>query len=167
MQMPAAANTDDMTVERRSDRELVVARVFDAPARIVYLAFTKPEYMKRWWAPKAFGAIMYECDIDLRVGGKYRYVFGKEGEPRMAFSGTFTEVETNQKLVATQLFEQMPQAGEATVATTFVETGGKTRLEIHQFFPSKAALDGAIATGMTDGMKLTFGQLAELVAELR
>jgi uncharacterized protein YndB with AHSA1/START domain len=166
----AANQSDSMTVERRSDLELVVARVFDAPARIVYAAFTKPEYMKRWWAPKAFGAIMYECDIDLRVGGKYRYVFGKEGEPRdraMAFAGEFTEVVTNAKLVATQLFEQMPQAGEAIVTTTFTETNGATRLELHQRFPSKQALDGAIATGMAEGMKHTFQQLAELCAELR
>jgi uncharacterized protein YndB with AHSA1/START domain len=169
MQMLAkAANpSDSFTVERRSDLELVVARVFDAPARIVYEAFTKPEHMKRWWAPKAFGAIMYECDIDLRVGGKYRYVFGKDGEPKMAFAGEFAEVVPNAKIVATQVFEQMPQAGTATVTTTFVETNGATRLELLQRFPSKQALDGAIATGMTEGMKLTFQQLAELCAELR
>ncbi|HEY1552008.1 MAG TPA: SRPBCC family protein [Kofleriaceae bacterium] len=163
----AANQSDSFTVERRSDVELVVARVFDAPARIVYAAFTKPEHMKRWWAPKAFGAIMYDCEIDLRVGGKYRYVFGKAGEPKMAFTGEFTEVVPNAKIVATQLFEQMPQAGIATITTTFVETNGATRLELVQHFPSKQALDGAIATGMTEGMKHTFGQLAELCAELR
>jgi uncharacterized protein YndB with AHSA1/START domain len=162
-----ANQSDSLTVERRSDVELVVARVFDAPARIVYEAFTKPEHMKRWWAPRAFGATMYECEIDLRVGGKYRYVFGKDGEPRMAFAGEFTEVVTNAKIVATQLFEQMPQAGIATVTTTFTETAGATRLELLQRFPSKQALDGAIATGMTEGMKHTFQQLAELCAELR
>jgi uncharacterized protein YndB with AHSA1/START domain len=163
----ATDQSDSFTVERRSDVELVVARVFDAPARIVYEAFTKPEHMKRWWAPKAFGAVMYECEIDLHVGGKYRYVFGKDGEPRMAFAGEFTEVVPNAKIVATQLFEQMPQAGLAIVTTTFTETNGATRLELHQRFPSKQALDGAIATGMTEGMKLTFQQFAELCAELR
>lgn len=161
------ANRNDMHVERVSDVELVVTRMFDAPPRILYLAFTTPEYMKRWWAPKSFNVTMYECDQDLRVGGKYRYVFGKIGEPKMAFSGVFREVVPNARLVATQLFEQMPQAGEAIVTTTFTERGDKTLLELRQLFPSKAALDGAIATGMTDGMQLTLAQLDELVLTLR
>jgi uncharacterized protein YndB with AHSA1/START domain len=161
-----AVNRNELIVDRRSDLELVVSRVFDAPARIVYTAFTKPEHMKRWWAPKGFGVVMYECDIDLRVGGKFRYVFGREGEPKMAFSGEFTEVVPNQKIVSTQLFEQMPQAGIAIVTATFTEIDGATTLELLQTFPTKAALDGAVATGMTDGMKLTFQQLAALCAEL-
>jgi uncharacterized protein YndB with AHSA1/START domain len=162
----AADQSDSFTVERRSDVELVVTRAFAAPARIVYEAFTKPEHMKRWWAPKGYGVVMYECDIELRVGGKYRYVFGREGEPKMAFSGEFSEVVPNRKIVSTQLFEQMPHAGVATVTATFTEADGATTLELLQHFPTKEALDGAIATGMTDGMKLTFGQLAELCAEL-
>lgn len=162
-----AANRNDMQIDRVSDRELVIIRTFDAPARIVYEAWTTPEYMKRWWAPKAFGVTMYECDHDLRVGGTYRYVFGKEGQPRMAFSGVFREVAPNARLVATQLFEQMPHAGEAITTTTFVQLGDKTRLELRQLFPTKAALDGAIASGMTDGMRLTFEQLDELVRTLR
>ena len=166
--MPAepARPRNDMTVDRISDRELVVTRTFDAPARIVYEAWTKPEHMTRWWAPKAFGVIMYECDIDLRVGGKFRFVFGKEGEPKLAFSGVFEEVVPNARLVSTQVFEQMREAGEAVVTVTFTERAGKTHLELRQVFPTKQALDGAIATGMTDGMRLTFGQLEQLVAEL-
>jgi uncharacterized protein YndB with AHSA1/START domain len=161
------ANGNDFEVERVSERELLVRRAFDAPARIVYEAWTKPEHMKRWWAPKSFGAIMYECDIDLRVGGDFRFVFGKEGEPKMAFSGTFREVVPNERLVSTQIFEPMPEAGEAIITTTFVQRGGKTHLELRQLFPSKQALDGAIATGMTDGMRVTFAQLDELVRTLR
>ncbi len=160
-------NRNDMQVDRVSDLELVVTRTFDAPARIVYEAWTTPEYMKRWWAPKSFGVTMYECDNDARVGGRYRYVFGKDGQPRMAFSGVFSEVVPNVRLVATQLYEQMPQAGEAVVTTTFVQLGDKTQLELRQRFPTKAALDGAIASGMTDGMRLTFEQLDELVRTLR
>ena len=162
-----AANRNDMKIDRVSDRELVITRTFDAPARIVYEAWTTPEYMKRWWAPKAFGVTMYECDNDVRVGGKYRYVFGKEGQLKLAFSGVFREVVPNARLVATQLYEQMPQAGEAITTTTFVQHGDKTQLELRQLFPTKAALDGAIASGMTDGMRLTFGQLDELVRTLR
>ncbi|HEY3807023.1 MAG TPA: SRPBCC family protein [Kofleriaceae bacterium] len=155
-----------MIVDRISDRELVVRRTFDAPARIVYEAWTKPEHMMRWWAPKSFGAIMYECDNDLRAGGRYRFVFGKEGQPKMAFSGVYKEVVPNAKLVATQVFEQMPHAGEAVVTTTFVETDGKTHLEVRQLAASKEALDAAIASGMTDGMRITFAQLEELCHEL-
>jgi len=161
--MPArTANRDDMKVERVSDVELVVTRSFDASARIVYELWTKPEHMKRWWAPKAFGAIMYECDNDLRVGGKYRFVFGKEGEPKMAFVGTYKEVVPNERLVATQLFEPMPHVGEAIITTTFAERGGRTYLELRQRFPSKDVLDATIATGMTEGMRLTLAQLDEL-----
>jgi uncharacterized protein YndB with AHSA1/START domain len=161
------AHRNDMQIDRVSDRELVITRTFDAPARIVYTLWTTPEHMKRWWAPKAFGVTMYECDNDVRVGGKFRYVFGKDGQPRMAFSGVFTEVVPNARLVTSQLFEQMPQAGEAIVTTTFVEHGTQTRLELRQLFATKAALDGAVASGMTDGMKLTFDQLAELAATPR
>ena len=167
MSAEAARPRNELVVDRVSDLELVVRRTFDAPARIVYLAWTTPEHMKRWWAPRSFGAIMYECDMDLRVGGKYRFVFGKEGEPKMAFSGVFREVVPNAKLVSTQLFEQMPQAGEAIVTTTFAERDGKTYLELHQLFPSKEALVGAVASGMTDGMRVTFAQLEDLLRELR
>jgi uncharacterized protein YndB with AHSA1/START domain len=86
-------------VERRSDRELVVTRSFNAPARIVWGAWTKPELLKRWWAPRARGVSLYECEMDIRVGGKYRYVFGRDPKQSMAFSGTFTEVVLNSRLV--------------------------------------------------------------------
>jgi uncharacterized protein YndB with AHSA1/START domain len=162
-----AVSPNDMKVDRVSDRELVITRTFDAPARIVYAVWTTPAHMKRWWAPKAFGVTMYECDNDVRVGGKYRYVFGKEGQPRMAFAGTFTEVVPDARLVATQIFEQMPQAGEAITTTTFTPDGTHTHLELRQLFATKAALDGAIASGMTDGMRLTFDQLDELARTLR
>lgn len=158
---------NEMQIDRASDRELVITRTFAAPARVVYAAWTTPEHLKRWWAPRSFGVTMYECDIDLRVGGSYRYVFGKDGQPRMAFSGVFNEVVPDARIVATQLFEQMPHAGEAITTTTFAEHGGTTRLELRQLFPTKEALDGAVASGMTDGMRVTFAQLDELVTAFR
>jgi len=162
--MPAAAaSRNDLQVDRISDRELIITRAFHAPARIVYEAWTKPEHLKRWWAPKSFGVTLYECINDVRVGGAYRYVFGRDGGPRMAFSGVFEEVVPNARIVATQRYEQMPHAGDARVTTTFVERGGTTHLELRQLFPTKEALDGAIASGMTDGMRVTFAQLDELV----
>jgi uncharacterized protein YndB with AHSA1/START domain len=157
---------NETTLERRSDRELVVTRAFDGPARIVFDAWTKPEYLKRWWAPASMNVVMFECEVDLRVGGKYRYVFGHEGQAKLAFSGTYSEIVPGARLVCTQLFEQMPDAGEAIVTATFVEHHGKTTLEIHQLYASKQALDGAIGSGMEGGMRITFDQLEALVGTL-
>jgi uncharacterized protein YndB with AHSA1/START domain len=154
-------------VERRSDRELVVTRSFNAPARIVWDAWTKPALLKRWWAPKSYGVSLFECEMDVRVGGAYRYVFGRDPKQPMVFSGSFAEVAPNSRLVCTQLFEPMRAAGEAIVTATFEEQGGRTRLVLHQLFPSKEALDGAVASGMEEGMCVTYEQLEELVTSLR
>jgi uncharacterized protein YndB with AHSA1/START domain len=154
------------TVERTSDRELIVTRTFNARARIVFDAWTKPELLKRWWAPCSLGVILLECDADVRVGGRYRYVFGRDAASAVAFSGTYTEVEPYTRLVHTQIFEPMRAAGEAIVTATFDEKHGKTRLVLHQLFPSKQALDGAVASGMEHGMRETFEQLEALVASL-
>ena len=155
------------TVERRSDRELVIIRAFNAPARIVFDAWTKPEYLKRWWAPKSLGVSLFSCEADVRTGGSYRYVFGHDPKRPMAFSGTYTEVQPPSRLVWTQVFEQMRDAGEAIVTATFDEREGKTELVVHQHYASKEALDGAIASGMEKGMRETYEQLEELVGSLR
>jgi uncharacterized protein YndB with AHSA1/START domain len=157
------ATADPTIVERRSDRELVVTRAFAAPARVVFDAWTKPEYLRRWWAPRSLGVKLYECTADVRVGGSYRYVFGRDGQPRMAFSGTYTEVVPPTRLVHTQVFEPMAHAGAAIVTATLTEGGGKTVLELHQLFPSKEALDAAVASGMEHGMRETFAQLDAVV----
>jgi uncharacterized protein YndB with AHSA1/START domain len=156
-----------MTVERRSDRELIVTRTFRGPARIVFDAWTKPELLKRWWAPKSLGVTLFSCEADVRAGGRYRYVFGRDPKQPMAFSGTYREVSAPSRLVCTQLFEQMRAAGEAIVTATFDERDGRTELVLHQLYPSKEALDGTIASGMEKGMRETFEQLQELVASLR
>jgi uncharacterized protein YndB with AHSA1/START domain len=154
------------TVERRSDRELVVTRKLNAPARVVFDAWTKPELLKRWWAPRSLGVTLFSCESDVRVGGRYRYAFGRDPENPMVFSGTYTEVSPPGRLVLTQVFEQMP-SGEAIVTVTFDERDGKTQVVLHQLFPSKQALDGAIASGMEKGMRETYEQLEELVASIR
>lgn len=162
---PESVNPTSM--DRRSDRELVIARSFDGPARIVWDAWTKPELLKRWWAPKSLGVTLFACDADLRVGGSYRYVFGRDAKQPMAFSGTYTELSPHSRIVCTQVFEPMRAAGEAIVTATFEERRGKTRLVLHQLYPSKEALDGTIASGMERGMRETFEQLEQLVASLR
>ena len=157
---------NETTVERTSDRELIVTRVFNGPAQIVFDAWTKPDLMKRWWAPESLGVSLFECDLDLRVGGTYRFAFGRDSKNPEVFSGRYIEVTPPSRLVLTQLYERMRDAGEAIVTASFEESQGKTRLTLHQLFPSKEALDGAVASGMEHGMRATFGQLEALIAAM-
>jgi uncharacterized protein YndB with AHSA1/START domain len=152
------------TVERRSDLELIVTRTFDGPARIVFAAWTTPDLLKRWWAPCSLGVTLLVCEADVRVGGRYRYVFGQDARHPVVFSGTYTEVTPHSRLVYTQVFEPMREAGEAIITATFDETDGQTRLVLHERYPSKEALDGAIASGVEYGIRETMEQLEALVA---
>ena len=149
------------TVERKSERELVVTRTFNGPARIVFEAWTKPELFKRWWVPKSMGMSLLSCDMDVRVGGTYRLVFAHEASGSMAFFGTYLEVTPHSRLVWTN--EESDEGSVTTV--TFAEKGGKTLLVLHELYPSKEALDAA-GTGAADAMGETFGQLDELLVTL-
>ncbi len=152
------------TTERKSDRELVVTRTFNGPARIVFEAWTKPELLKRWWAPKSFGLTMISCEADVRVGGTYRLVFRRDAFPEpMAFFGRYIEVTPHSRLVWTN--EESEGGGQVTTVT-FEEKGGKTLLVMHDLYPSKEALDAAIASGSTSGTGETFEQLDELLVTL-
>ena len=153
-------------VERRSDRVLIVTRTFSAPAGVVFDAWTQPDLLKRWWAPRSRGVTLFSCEAEVRVGGRYRYAFGRDPQNPMVFSGTYKEVDAPKRLVCTQVFEQMP-AAEVIVTVTFDEHQGKTELVVHQLFPSKEALDGAISSAMEKGMRETFEQLEELVGSFR
>ena len=137
------------TVERKSERELVVTRTFNGPARIVFEAWTKPELLKRWWAPKSFGVSFLSCEADVRAGGTYRFVFGHPAsEQPMAFFGRYIEVTPHSRLVWTN-----DEGGEggAVTTVTFEERGGETLVVMHDLYPSKEALDAAIASGSTSG----------------
>jgi len=149
------------TVERKSERELVVTRTFNGPARIVFEAWTKPELFKRWWVPKSTGMSLLSCEMDVRVGGKYRLVFGNDASKPMEFFGRYIEVTPNSRLVWTN-----DESDDGAVTTvTFEEKGGKTLLVLHELYPSKEALDDAIA-GMEGGMPEQFEQLDELLVTL-
>jgi uncharacterized protein YndB with AHSA1/START domain len=149
------------TVERTSERELIVTRTFNGPARIVFEAWTKPELLKRWWAPKSTGVSLLSCEADVRVGGRYRFELGHEASKPMAFFGRYLDVTPYSRLVWTN-----DESDDGAVTTvTFEEKGGKTLLVLHELYPSKEALDGAIA-GMEDGMPETFAQLDELLVVL-
>src|SRR5687768_13349476 len=147
------------TVERKSERELVVRRTVDGPARIVFEAWTRPELFRRWWIPKSMGMALRSCEMDVRVGGKYRLEFEPDG---MAFFGTYREVTPPSRLVWTN--EEGGEGGPVTTVT-FEEKGGKTLLVMHELYPSKEALDAA-GTGAADAMVETFAQLDELILSL-
>jgi uncharacterized protein YndB with AHSA1/START domain len=157
---------NETIVERTSDRELVVTRTFNAPAHIVFDAWTKPELLKRWWAPKSFGVSLFECEQDLRVGGAYRYAFGRDPRDPGVFMGRYLEVDPPSRLVLTQRYERMSDVGEAIAMADFEESEGRTRVTLRQLFPSKEALEGALASGMERGMRVTLDQLDALVASM-
>ena len=151
------------TVERTSDRELVATRIFDGPARIVFEAWTKPELIMRWWAPKSFGISFLSCETDVRTGGSYRFVFGHAAsEQPMAFFGRYIEVTPPSRLVWTN------EEGEdgAVTTVTFEERDGKTRVVVHDLYPSKAALDDAIASESTGAWPEQFEALDDLLTTL-
>ena len=151
------------TVERTSDREMVVTRIFDGPARLVFEAWTRPELLKRWWAPKSFGVSFLSCEADVRSGGTYRFVFSHPASDQpMAFFGRYLEVTPHSRLVWTN--EESDEGAVTTV--TFEENGGKTLVVMHDLYPSKEALDAAIASGSTGGTWETFEQLDELLVTL-
>ena len=150
------------TSERKSERELVITRIFDAPSRLVFEAWTTPELFKQWWVPKSSGATLLSCEQDVRVGGSYRLEFAHPtAETPMAFFGRYLEVVPNARLVWTN--EESEDGAVTTV--TFEEKDGKTLLVLHERYPSKEALD-EVLTGMESGMSETFEQLEALLAAL-
>jgi uncharacterized protein YndB with AHSA1/START domain len=159
-------NKPGTQVERVSDRELLLRRVFRARPRTVFDAMTKPELVRRWWAPRSLGVVLFDCEADVRVGGSYRYTFGRPGEPPMAFSGTYVEVAPGARLVYTQIFEPMRAAGEGVITATYDVHPEGTLLVQRERYPSKEVLDGAIASGMERGMRETLEQLAALLPDL-
>lgn len=152
------------TVERTSERELVVTRVFNAPALLVFEAWTKPELLKRWWAPASFGLTFLACEADVRTGGTYRFVFKHpSSEQPMEFFGKYIEVIPQRRLVWTN---EEGDEGGAITTVTFEEKGGQTLVVMHDLYPSKAALDAAMTSGSTSGFDETFAQLDKLLPSL-
>lgn len=165
--MAAKENADPSknrtTAERKSDRELVVTRVVNGPARLVFEAWARPELFQKWWAPKSFGMTILSYEADVRTGGAYRLVIKHpaSGEP-MAFHGRYVEVTPHARIVWTN--EEAGEDGPVTTVT-FEETGGATLVTVHELYPSKEALDEALASGSTSGWGEQFEQLEALVAE--
>jgi uncharacterized protein YndB with AHSA1/START domain len=149
-------------VDRVSDRELVVRRRFDAPARLVFEAWTRPDLFRRWWAPKSSGVPLLSCEMDVRTGGKYRLEFGVDATSTWTFFGKYLEVTPHSRLVWTN-----DEAEEGAVTTvTFEEMDGRTLLVLRDLYPSKDALDEAVALGSTSCFGEQFEQLDELLGAL-
>jgi uncharacterized protein YndB with AHSA1/START domain len=152
-------------VERESDRELVITRRFNGPAHLVFKAWTTPSRIQQWWTPKSAGISFMSCDMDVRPGGGYRFVFSHPAvEQPMAFFGTYTDVIPNARLVWTN--DEGAGTGEpgARTTVTFEQQGGETLVTMRDLYPSKDALDAAIDSGSTCGFTESFEQLDSVLA---
>jgi uncharacterized protein YndB with AHSA1/START domain len=154
-----AVDRNRTTVERRSDREVVVTRTFDAPARLVFRAWSDPELFRRWWVPRSMDMELHACEMDVRTGGTYRLDFG-DG---MEFFGRYLTV-TPPSLISWTNEEDGEDGSVTTV--TFEEQDGRTLVVMSELYPSKEALDAA-GTGAADATHETFDQLDELLVTLR
>jgi uncharacterized protein YndB with AHSA1/START domain len=148
---------NETKVERKSDLELVVTHTVDAPARLVWEAWTKPELFRQWWVPKSYGLNLASCEMNVRVGGQYRLAFLHEGST-MEFFGTYLEVTPPSRLVWTN---DEGDAGQTVTTVTFSEVDGKTVLAVSNLYPSKEALE---ADGSTAALPESLDQLDELLA---
>ena len=154
-------STKSLTVESVGDLDLRITRDFDAPRALVFKAFTTPSLVRRWMVGPGF--TMPVCDIDLRPGGAFRYVW-RRGDHDMGLRGTFREIVPPERIVHTEAFDQDWTGGETVVTTAFVETAGRTSVTMTVRYSSAEARAGALKTGMTDGMAAAYDELAAMLA---
>lgn len=147
------------------EREIVVTRTFNAPAQVVFDAMTQPQHVRRWWGPKSIGYTFVACDIDLRPGGKWRYVQLTPDGSEFAFSGEYREIDPPRRAVLTECYEAMPEHGYV-VSLLLDEAAGKTKLTASLKYQSNEDRDGHYNSGMAGGMRESWDQLAELVEAL-
>lgn len=159
-------NRNETTVELQGDATIMISRHFNAPPDVVFKAWTDPELVKRWWAPQAQGVSMVSCDADLRVGGRFRYVLLNPDGSTLAFSGEYREIEAAQRLLYTQVFEPMEDAGSALIEVSFTQAGRQTAVVSRETYPSAEVREMVLASGMEEGMRQTMEQLDRLVSSL-
>jgi uncharacterized protein YndB with AHSA1/START domain len=160
-----AVNSDSFTVTTPSDQEIRMTRLFRAPRRIVFDAMTKPEHVKQWWGRLGDGYSVPVCEIDLRVGGRWRFV-NRHPKGEVAFYGEYREITPPSRLVFTEIFEQFPDS-VSVVTSEFTEEGGQTRLTATVRYPSLEVRDMVIKSGMARGAGISYDRLEDLVAELQ
>ena len=161
----AAANSDTFTVTTPSDTEIHFSRIFDAPPSLVFEAMTRPEHVRQWWGRLGDGYDVPVCEIDLRVGGKWRWV-NKHPKGECAFYGEYLEIDPPARLVYTEFFEPFPDAG-STVTTILTDEAGRTRMTVTATYPSREIRDTVLGTGMERGAALSYDRLEEVVAEMQ
>lgn len=163
--MNARNGKNETAMELSGDTDIVMTRTFNAPPRVVFDAWTRPELVQKWWAPKSHGVSFVSCEGDVRPGGKYRWVLGR-GDEVIPFSGTYREVTPHSRLVYSQVFEPMADAGESVITTTFEEQEGKTRMRSVEHYPSAQVRAMVLETGMESGAREVIEQLEALLPSL-
>ena len=165
MPVSSAANSRTFKVTTPSDTDIVMTRVFDAPRHLVFEALTRPEHVRRWWGILDDKHSVPVCEIDLRLGGAWRFV-GRGGDGDIpAFYGEYREITPPERLVNTEFFEPFPDAG-SLVTTVLTEEGGKTRVTVTASYPSKEVRDMVLQTGMEHGAAISYDRLEEVAAGL-
>jgi uncharacterized protein YndB with AHSA1/START domain len=165
MVVTRTANSDTFQTSTPSDREIVLTRLFDAPRHLVFEAMTKPEHVRRWWGCLDERYSVTACDIDLRLGGAWRFV-GRGPQGEYAFYGVYREIASPDRLVFTEIYEPFPDA-ESVVTAEFTEENGKTRLTATCVYPSIEVRDTVIKSGMARGAAISYDRLEDLVRELQ
>ena len=160
-----AANSDSFTVTTPSDQEIRMTRLFDAPRELVFAAMTTPEHVRRWWGCLGEGYSVPVCDIDLRVGGEWRFV-NRHPKGEAAFYGEYTEITPPARLVFSEIFEDFPDV-VSVVTTDLVDESGRTRMTVTVRYPSRDVRDGVLSTGMSKGAAISYDRLEDLVVALR
>ncbi len=159
-------NSGKLKVTTPSDREIAMTRVFDAPRRLVYDAWTKPELLKRWLG--VFGGwTLAVCEIDLRVGGAYRYLWSGPDGAEMGMRGLYREIVPAERIVCTEVFDQPWYEGEAVDTLVFVEEGGKTTATTTVLYASKAVRDAVLKSPMEHGVAAGYDKLEELLPSMK
>lgn len=164
MSVSTAANSETFKVTTTSDTDVCLTRLFDAPRALVFDAMTKPEHIARWWGQLGAGYSVPVCEVDLRVGGKWRFV-NRHPKGEVAFHGEYREITPPDRLVYTELMEPYPDG--SLVTTTFAEEAGKTRVTVVASYPSKAIRDMVLASGMERGAAVSYDRLEEVTHELQ
>ena len=164
MAATGVANSSTFTVTTPSDQEIVLTRLFDAPRHLVFEAMTKPEHIRRWWGQLGEGYSVPVCEVDLRVGGRWRFV-NRHPHGEVAFHGVYREIAAPSRLVFTETMEPYPEPG-SVVTADYTEENGKTRMTATVVYPTKEVRDMVMASGMERGAALSYDRLEEIAAEL-
>jgi uncharacterized protein YndB with AHSA1/START domain len=160
-----AANSDSFAVSTPSEQEIRMTRLFNAPRHLVFEAMTRPEHVEKWWGCLGEGYSVPVCEIDLRVGGKWRFV-NRHPHGEAAFHGEYREIMPPSRLVFTEIFEEFPDT-VSVVSTDFTDEDGKTRMTATVRYPSREVRDMVLATGMSKGAAISYDRLEDLVMALQ